>query len=111
MYGLTYGYNTSLSPLMVNHMRKKYKFLKINYKLLKGQILDIGSNDGTFKSFRKFKRSKTLWNGSIIKKFLNNYKKYKCHYGFSKKKLLANISSEDAKKKLISLLLTLCFMT
>jgi nucleoside-diphosphate-sugar epimerase len=52
MYGLTYGYNTSLSPLMVNHMRKKFNFIKKNYKkLLKGQILDIGSNDGTFLNF------------------------------------------------------------
>ena len=29
MYGLTYGYNTSLSPLMVNHMRKKFYSIKI----------------------------------------------------------------------------------
>ena len=31
MYGLTYGYNTSLSPLMVNHMREKYKFQLRDY--------------------------------------------------------------------------------
>ena len=27
MYGLTYGYNTSLSPLMVNHMKNKFRFI------------------------------------------------------------------------------------
>ena len=35
MYGLSYGYNTSLSPLMVNHMKEKFKFLKSNYKKLR----------------------------------------------------------------------------
>ena len=49
MYGETYGYRTSLSPLMINHMRYKYKFLKNNLK--NSFILDIGSNDGTFKLF------------------------------------------------------------
>ena len=34
MYGLTYGYNTSLSPLMVKHMREKFKFLKSNFSRL-----------------------------------------------------------------------------
>ena len=43
MYGQTYGYNTSLSPLMINHMEKKYMNIKKKYSsLLKGQILDIG---------------------------------------------------------------------
>ena len=28
MYGLNYGYRTSLSPLMINHMKKKYLSLK-----------------------------------------------------------------------------------
>ena len=51
MYGLTYGYNTSQS-FNDKSYEKKFKFLKKNYKkLLKGQILDIGSNDGTFLNF------------------------------------------------------------
>ena len=103
MYGLTYGYNTSLSPLMVNHMRKKYKFLKINYKkLLKGQILDIGSNDGTFLNLLgNLKGVKLYGMDPSSKKFLDNYKKNISVITdfFSKKKLLASISSEDAKKK------------
>ena len=50
MYGETYGYRTSLSPLMINHMRYKYKFLKKQFKK-NSFILDIGSNDGTFLNF------------------------------------------------------------
>ena len=44
MYGQTYGYNTSLSPLMVNHMKNKYKIINKKFNnLLKGKLLDIGS--------------------------------------------------------------------
>ena len=77
MYGLSYGYNTSLSPLMINHMRKKYNFLKSNYKKsLKGQILDIGSNDGTFLNLLKSIKGVKLYGmDPSSKKFLNNYKK------------------------------------
>ena len=77
MYGLTYGYNTSLSPLMINHMKNKFKFLKLNYKkLLKGQILDIGSNDGTFLNLlRSLKGVKLYGMDPSSKKFLDNYKK------------------------------------
>ena len=32
MYGETYGYRTSLSPLMINHMKSKYKILKKQFK-------------------------------------------------------------------------------
>ena len=62
MYGLTYGYNTSLSPLMVNHMKIKYKSIKRKYpKLINKQILDIGSNDGTFLNFFHTKNRKNLY--------------------------------------------------
>ena len=49
MYGSTYGYHTSLSPLMIDHIKEKFKFI-IKKKLLKKRsyVLDIGSNDGTF---------------------------------------------------------------
>ncbi len=56
MYGLNYGYRTSLSPLMIDHM--KNKFLKNKNELIKkkSNILDIGCNDGTFLNFfKKFK--------------------------------------------------------
>ena len=103
MYGLTYGYNTSLSPLMVNHMNKKFKFLKLNYKkLLKGQILDIGSNDGTFLNLlNKIKGIKLYGMDPSSKKFLNNYKKNISVITnfFSKKKLLESLSIKQAKEK------------
>ena len=103
MYGLTYGYNTSLSPLMVNHMRKKFNFLKSNYKkLLKGQILDIGSNDGTFLNFLKSLKGVKLYGmDPSSKKFLHNYKKNITVITdfFSRKKLLKSLSKKQAKEK------------
>ena len=103
MYGLTYGYNTSLSPLMVDHMRNKFKFLKSNYKkLLKGQILDIGSNDGTFLNLLKSLKGVKLYGmDPSSKKFLNNYKKNISVITdfFSKKKLLENLSTQQAREK------------
>lgn len=52
MYGLTYGYHTSLSPLMIEHIKKKFKFINEQKFLKSGSyILDIGSNDGTFLNF------------------------------------------------------------
>ena len=52
MYGQTYGYRTSLSKLMVNHIYSKYLNIKKNNFIKKNSnILDIGSNDGTFLNF------------------------------------------------------------
>ena len=103
MYGLNYGYNTSLSPLMVNHMKEKINFLKLNYKqILKGQILDIGSNDGTFLNLLKSLEGLRLYGiDPSSKKFLNNYKKDISIITdfFSKKKILENLSSDQARKK------------
>ena len=60
MYGLTYGYWTSLSQLMINHMRKKVIKLKKSKKLKKySRVLDIGSSDPTFLNLLK-KISKNL---------------------------------------------------
>lgn len=52
MYGPQYGYKTSVSDLMVNHLKKKFNWIK-KLKILKKKpnILDIGSNDGTFLNF------------------------------------------------------------
>jgi NDP-4-keto-2,6-dideoxyhexose 3-C-methyltransferase len=103
MYGLNYGYNTSLSPLMVNHMKEKINFLKLNYKkMLTGQILDIGSNDGTFLNLLKSSKGLKLYGiDPSSKKFLNNYKKDISIITdfFSKKKILENLSSSQARKK------------
>tara|TARA_B110000261_G_C13086087_1_gene357893 strand:+ start:82 stop:1344 length:1263 start_codon:yes stop_codon:yes gene_type:complete len=52
MYGSTYGYRTSLSPLMISHIKEKYKYInKKKYLKKESSILDIGSNDGTFLNF------------------------------------------------------------
>ena len=56
MYGLNYGYRTSLSPLMIDHMKKKFLRNKNDLIKKKCNILDIGCNDGTFLNFfKKFK--------------------------------------------------------
>jgi hypothetical protein len=52
LYGKTYGYRSSLNPLMVDHLKKKFQKLNKNLKIKKtDKILDIGSNDGTFLNF------------------------------------------------------------
>ena len=57
LYGSTYGYRTSLSDLMVNHIKKKFTYLNSEKYLKKNSyILDIGSNDGTFLNFFAKKR-------------------------------------------------------
>ena len=56
MYGPKYGYKTSISGLMIDHLKKKFNRIG-ELKILKknGNILDIGSNDGTFLNFFKKK--------------------------------------------------------
>ena len=56
MYGPKYGYKTSISGLMIDHLKKKFNRIG-KLKILKknGNILDIGSNDGTFLNFFKNK--------------------------------------------------------
>lgn len=52
MYGETYGYRSSLSKLMVNHLKSKFLQLKKILRLKNGSnILDIGSSDSTFLNF------------------------------------------------------------
>ncbi len=72
MYGQTYGYRTSLSELMVNHMKKKFqKFKNIKNN---SNILDIGSNDGTFLNF--FAKKKGNINLYGIDPSSEKFKKY-----------------------------------
>ena len=92
MYGSTYGYRTSLSNYMINHMKEK--FLKLNntrYLKKNSSILDIGSNDGTFLNFFANKRRDLKLYGMDPSSF-----KFKDYYNkkinlipdyFSKKKL------------------------
>jgi NDP-4-keto-2,6-dideoxyhexose 3-C-methyltransferase len=52
MYGPQYGYKSGISNLMVKHLKKKFDWIR-NLKIIKKKpnILDIGSNDGTFLNF------------------------------------------------------------
>ena len=51
MYGENYGYMSSLNKAMEFHLKLKSKYLLETYKLKGSYVLDIGSNDGTFKFF------------------------------------------------------------
>ena len=52
MFGETYGYQSSISKLMTNHLKKIYQKLVLKkYIDNKSSIIDIGSNDGTFLNF------------------------------------------------------------
>jgi NDP-4-keto-2,6-dideoxyhexose 3-C-methyltransferase len=78
MYGSTYGYRTSLSKMMISHMNKKYKkILKMNILKDGSNVLDIGSNDGTFLNFFINKKKKLNYFGidPSAKKFAKYYKK------------------------------------
>ena len=60
MYGSQYGYKTSISKLMIKHLKKKIPRLNRYYKIKKStRILDIGSNDGSFLNL--FKNTKNLF--------------------------------------------------
>ena len=75
MYGMNYGYRTSLNKSMKKHILNKKKFLSNIKKLKKNStILDIGSNDGTFlNSFDKSK-FKLVGIDPTIKKFNKYYR-------------------------------------
>ena len=75
MYGSNYGYMSSLNKSMVSHLKMKALNLKKKYNLkIKNNILDIGSNDGTFLSY--FNNKFILFGcDPTIKKFKNFYRK------------------------------------
>jgi hypothetical protein len=105
MYGMNYGYMSSLNPSMVSHLRFKANKLQ-NFSKLENNdcVLDIGSNDGTFLGFFS-KKLLRVGVDPTIKKFYTNYKngiigipeffskdilyKYKI---FNKPKLITSIS-------------------
>ena len=107
MYGENYGYKTSISKLMVKHLKKKFIRIK-NSNLLKknSNILDIGCNDGTFLNFF----SKNDLNLNILGidpssiNFIDNYKN-KINLiteFFSKQSVLKNLRTKNKKFKLIT---------
>ncbi len=77
MYGPEYGYKTSVSNLMVKHLENKILDLK-KFGVFKGKtnILDIGSNDGTFLNFFEKKKQNRYGLYGIdpsASAFLDNY--------------------------------------
>ena len=99
MYGSHYGYETSKSSLMVNHLKEKViRFKKKGYLRKKNFVLDIGSNDGTFLNLigKSFNRYGIDPSGA---KFKKNYKKMKLINSFFSKK---KIKPKDTKFDLIT---------
>ena len=92
MYGTTYGYRTSLSPLMIDHMKKKFTHIYKKKELnKKSNLLDIGCNDGTFLNFFSKKGFNNLYgiDPSALKFKEFHSKKIKlAEEFFSKKKIL-----------------------
>lgn len=91
MFGHGYEYSTSLSKLMINHIKDKVDFL-IKKKIIhrKSKILDIGSNDGTFLNLLK-KTNYLVGIDPSAEKFKKNYKKnIKTIFNFFSEKNLRN---------------------
>ena len=110
MYGPSYGYWTSLSPLMIKHMQKKVEKLKKIKKLKnKSRILDIGSSDPTFLFLLK-KISKNLELFAIdpsSEKFRDNFDKKKINLivdYFSKKRIEDYLKLKKIPSKKFSLI-------
>ena len=109
MYGNHYGYKTSVSKMMISHLKEKVKRLK-KYKVIKksNNLLDIGSNDASFLKLLG-KKCNLYGVDPSAKKFKKEYKGMKLITDFfSKKNIFKNIKNENIKFDLISSLP--CFM-
>ena len=68
LFGLQYGYRSGLNNSMIKHLKNKYQYLNKKIKLKKNDnILDIGSNDGTFLNFFSKKINKIGCDPTAIK--------------------------------------------
>ena len=75
LFGLNYGYRSGLNYQMIEHLKSKSIYLKKKYKITKNnEILDIGSNDGTFLGFFNKTINKTGIDPTA-KKFKKYYRK------------------------------------
>ena len=105
MFGDSYGYQSSISKLMTNHLEKIYtKLITKKFINSTSSVLDIGSNDGTFLNF--FKKTNTLYGiDPTSNKFKNFYKSYikRINNFFSLENIKKNIkNSKNQKFDLIS---------
>ena len=103
MYGSHYGYKTSVSKMMVSHLKEKVKRLK-KYKLIKkgNNLLDIGSNDASFLKLLG-KQCNLYGIDPSAKKFKKEYKGMKLITDFfSKKNILKKVKNKNIKFDLIS---------
>ena len=93
MYGSTYGYKTSISGLMVKHLKNKFNRIK-KLKILQQNpnILDIGSNDGTFLNFfaNDLKKKNLTGIDPSANAFTNSYNK--------KRKVIVNFFNKESIK-------------
>jgi len=110
MYGLPYGYWTSLSKLMIKHMRKKVIKLKVSKKLKKySRVLDIGSSDPTFLNLLKTinKNLELFAIDPSSEKFKKSFEEKKINLivdYFSKKKIDNYLSLKKVPSKKFSLI-------
>jgi hypothetical protein len=84
LYGKSYGYRSSLNPVMIEHLKKKSHYLNKVQKLKQtDNMLDIGSNDGTFLNFFSCQRFGV---DPSLRKLKNFYDKeiHKIPYTFEK---------------------------
>tara|TARA_X000000950_G_C13848172_1_gene633298 strand:+ start:174 stop:1430 length:1257 start_codon:yes stop_codon:yes gene_type:complete len=103
MYGKHYGYKTSVSKMMVSHLKEKVKRLKKNKFLkIKNNILDIGSNDASF--LKLFGKKSNLYGiDPSAQKFQKEYKGMKLIPNFFSKKNIVNYTkNKNIKFDLIS---------
>ena len=103
MYGPEYGYKTSVSKYMINHLKEKYnRFKKLSFFRNHSNILDIGSNDGTFLNFFVNNKSKHNLYGidPSALNFKKNYKKkIKLEINFFSKEVVKRITEKNKNSK------------
>ena len=100
MYGKNYGYRTGLNISMVNHIKKKIKYLRKQIKINSNDIiLDIGSNDGTLLKCFDYNKYKLIGIDPTISKFKKYYPKkiIKVASFFSKKNLENTLKNKKIK--------------
>ena len=102
IYKSDYGYKTSVSPLMVQHMKQKFiKYFNNSFKRQKKNILDIGSNDGTFLNFfTKYKNLSLYGIDPSADGFKDNYDpEINLIIDFFSEKKINNMLGEETNKK------------